>query len=66
MQGKEKKNYVNNVKHGNGSYKWNNGKTYSGNWVNNRPEGNGVLEYANKKYDVLFRYGKIISAKLLN
>ena len=56
-------NYRNGLKYGYGIYTWPNGKKYQGNWVNNKLHGNGFFEIDNKKYNVTFRFGKIISAK---
>lgn len=55
--------YVDNKKNGKGTFSWVDGKTFTGQWVNNEPNGNGILTMGGVKYDVLFRYGKIISSK---
>ena len=56
--------YVNNKKQGYGVYIWPNGKKYLGNWINNEPHGNGVYLIDDKKYNMVFRFGKIIFSKL--
>lgn len=55
--------YVDNKKNGKGTFSWFDGKTFTGQWANNEPNGNGILTMGGVKYDVLFRYGKIISSK---
>ena len=54
--------YKNGIKHGTGTYTWPNGKKCTGNWVNNKLHGNACFEDGNKKYNITFRFGKIISA----
>ena len=56
-------NYLNGKKHGQGLYTWPSGKKYYGNWVNNEPHGNGYFEIGPEKYNIVFRFGKIISSK---
>ena len=34
-----------------------------GNWINNEPHGNGYFEIDSDKYNIVFRFGKIISSK---
>ena len=53
--------YKNGQKHGIGIYKWPNGKIIKGNWVNNKLHGNAFFEEDNKKFNITFRFGKIIS-----
>ena len=55
--------YVNGNKHGKGLYTWANGKKLYGNWVNNEPHGNGYFMIGDEKFDIIFRFGKIISSK---
>ena len=55
--------YLNGKKHGNGMYTWPSGKKYYGNWVNNEPHGNGQFQIGPEKYNIVFRFGKIITCK---
>ena len=55
--------YKNGKKHGKGIYHWSNGKIYKGSWINNKLHGNGYFEINNKRYNIIFRYGKVISTK---
>ena len=55
-------NYKKGIKHGFGIYTWPNGKICKGNWVNNKLHGNAYFEDGDKKYNITFRFGKIISA----
>ena len=34
-----------------------------GNWINNEPHGNGYFEIDSDIYNIVFRFGKIISSK---
>ena len=54
--------YKKGIKHGFGIYTWPNGKKCKGNWVNNKLHGNASFEDGDKKYNITFRFGKIISA----
>ena len=56
-------NYKNGLKHGLGKYIWPNGKVFYGNWVNNKMHGDGVIETDNEKYDIIYRFGKVISTR---
>lgn len=55
--------YKNGLKHGYGKYIWPNGKVFYGNWLNNKLHGNGYYEMGNEKYNITFRFGKIISTR---
>lgn len=55
--------YKNGLKHGYGKYTWPNGKVFYGNWLNNKLHGNGYYELDNDKYNITFRFGKIISTR---
>jgi len=55
--------YVGGVKQGEGSYTWANGQKFSGNWLNNELHGNGILNANGNKYEVVYRFGKIISSR---
>lgn len=55
--------YVNNKKQGEGVYVWPNGKKVVGTWVNNEPNGNGYCIIGDKKYDIVFRFGKVIASR---
>ena len=54
--------YKKGIKHGYGTYTWPNGKICKGNWVNNKLHGNASFEDGDKKYNITFRFGKIITA----
>jgi hypothetical protein len=54
-------NYINNCKNGFGVITWPNGKKFYGNFVNNEPHGDGAFISDNEKYNIKYRYGKIIS-----
>ena len=54
--------YKKGIKHGYGTYTWPNGKICKGNWVNNKLHGNAHFEDGDKKYNITFRFGKIITA----
>ena len=56
--------YKNGLKHGSGKYTWPNGKVFYGSWLNNKLHGNGYYLLGNEKYNITFRFGKIISTKL--
>ena len=51
--------YINNVKEGNGRFKWANGKIYIGPFRNGNPNGNGILFVNNRYYEVNFENGEI-------
>ena len=53
--------YKKGIKHGYGIYTWPNGKICKGNWINNKLHGNAYFEDGEKKYNITFRFGKIIS-----
>ena len=55
--------YVKSLKHGKGVYIWPNGTKFYGNWVNNELHGKGYYESKGEKYEIVFRFGKIISSK---
>ena len=55
--------YKNGLKHGSGKYTWPNGKVFYGNWLNNKLHGNGYYLLDNEKYNITFRFGKIISTR---
>lgn len=56
-------NYKNGLKNGYGKYSWPNGKVFYGSWLNNKLHGNGYYEIDNVKYNITFRFGKIISTQ---
>jgi hypothetical protein len=58
-----KGHYVGGVKQGEGTYTWNNGQTFVGNWLNNELHGNGILTADGNKYEIIYRFGKIISSR---
>ena len=41
--------YFGGMKHGKGTYSWNNGSVYSGDWENNKITGQGVYKWHNGK-----------------
>ena len=55
--------YVGGVKQGEGCYTWSNGQKFIGNWLNNELHGNGILIANGNKYEVIYRFGKIISSR---
>lgn len=58
-----KGHYVGGVKQGEGTYTWNNGQKFVGNWLNNELHGNGILTANGSKYEIIYRFGKIISSR---
>ena len=56
-------NYKNGLKYGLGKYTWPNGKVFYGSWLNNKLHGNGYYLLDNEKYNITFRFGKIISTR---
>ena len=56
-------NYKNGLKHGLGKYTWPNGKIFYGSWLNNKLHGNGYYLLDNEKFNITFRFGKIISTR---
>lgn len=56
-------NYKNGLKHGLGKYTWPNGKVFYGSWLNNKLHGNGYYLLDNEKFNITFRFGKIISTR---
>jgi hypothetical protein len=57
--------YIGGIKQGEGSYTWNNGQTFIGNWLNNELHGKGILNAGDSKFEVIYRFGKIISSRPL-
>ena len=57
-------NFINGYKNGEGSIEFPDGKKYLGNWLNDELYGNGYLINGNKKIEVVFRHGKIISQRI--
>ena len=57
--------YIGGIKQGEGSYTWNNGQTFIGNWLNNELHGKGILNAGDNKFEVIYRFGKIISSRPL-
>ena len=55
--------YIKGLKHGKGVYIWPDGTKFYGNWVNNELHGKGYYESGGEKYEIIFRFGKIISSK---
>lgn len=55
--------YKNGLKHGLGKYSWPNGKVFYGSWLNNKLHGNGYYLLDNEKFNITFRFGKIISTR---
>ena len=55
--------YINNCKNGFGVITWPNGKKFYGNFVNNEPHGDGAFISDNEKYNIKYRFGKIISVR---
>lgn len=57
--------YKGGLKNGEGVYSWPNGRKFKGNWVNGKLNGNGEYSIDNgrEKYDITFRFGKIISTR---
>ena len=55
--------YVGDVKQGEGCYNWNNGQKLVYNWLNNKMHGNWMLITDGNKYEIIYRFGKIISSK---
>ena len=55
--------YINNCKNGFGVITWPNGKKFYGNFVNNEPHGDGAFICDNEKYNIKYRFGKIISVR---
>lgn len=59
-------NYVNNTKTGAGKYIFSHGTELNSNWSNNEPQGKCSYLTNGVQYEIIFRYGKIISAKPLS
>ena len=55
--------YIKGLKHGKGVYIWPDNTKFYGNWVNNELHGKGYYETEGEKYEIIFRFGKIISSK---
>ena len=58
-----KGNYIGGIKQGEGTFIWNNGQTFEGNWLNNELHGKGILTVDGNKFEVVYRFGKIISSR---
>ena len=58
-----KGNYIGGIKQGEGTFIWNNGQTFEGNWLNNELHGKGILTVDGNKFEVIYRFGKIISSR---
>lgn len=58
-------NYVNGIKMGHGLYIWSDEKKFEGNWVNNQPHGTCIYFNGDKKYELYYRFGKLISSRLI-
>ena len=56
--------FIDGNRNGEGVIEFPDGKKYSGNWLNDELYGNGFLLNGNKKIEIIFRHGKIISQKL--
>ena len=56
--------FINGYKNGEGSIEFPDGKKYLGNWLNDELYGNGYFISGNKKIEVVFRHGKIISQRI--
>lgn len=55
--------YLSGLKHGRGTYTWPDGTKFTGNWINNEIHGKGYYENNNEKFEITFRFGKLISSK---
>ncbi len=55
--------YLCGMKHGLGCYSWPDGTKFYGNWINNTLHGNGCYLIGEERYDIFFRFGKLISSK---
>lgn len=60
-----KGNYIAGIKQGEGMFTWNNGQTFVGNWLNNELHGKGILTVDGNKYEIVYRFGKIISSRII-
>jgi hypothetical protein len=60
MEGEYVGEYVNNIKEGQGRFKWSNGKIFEGPFKSGRPHGQGKLIYGENTIDVEFREGKLV------
>ena len=58
-----KGHYIRGIKEGEGTFTWNNGQTFEGNWLNNELHGKGILTVDGNKFEVVYRFGKIISSR---
>ena len=56
-----KGHYVGGVKQGEGVFTWSNGQKIEANWLNNELHGTGIFTANGNKYEIIFRFGKIIS-----
>ena len=58
--------YVDNKKNGNGVYSWIDGKKYVGFWKEDSPEGEGSYDIGGKKYEVMYKDGKVVEGDINN
>ena len=58
-----KGHYIGGIREGEGSFTWNNGQTFVGNWLNNELHGKGILTANGNQFEVVYRFGKIISSR---
>ena len=56
-------NYKNGLKHGLEKYTWLNEIVFYGSWLNNKLHGNGYYLLDKEKFNITFRFGKIISTR---
>jgi hypothetical protein len=53
--------YRNDKKEGQGTYYWNEEKFYAGQWNNNKQHGEGIFNLKGNSFEVMYRFGKLIS-----
>lgn len=53
--------YVHNIKEGKGVFYWTNGRIYEGEFDKGKPHGKGIITQGDKKYNVTFNDGKLVS-----
>jgi hypothetical protein len=58
--------YDNNIKEGKGIFYWTNGRVYEGDFAKGKPHGFGIITQNEKKYNVEFSDGKLISKSKIN
>ena len=58
-----KGHYIKGIKEGEGTFTWNNGHIFEGNLLNNELHGKGILTINGNKFEVVCRFGKIISSR---